>query len=149
MPDILLRLEAEHVAIQRPWASWLDLARSAMQVIEVNRKAAQSKDLPVQEPKPASEEAVAATPVLAQSQNKKKTNVEKAEIKKTVITKKLTKPASKPNTKKSAVTISKKLDKKTSGAKQSLTVKKVVASKKAQSTNPSTNSIAKKIGRKK
>ncbi len=149
MPDVLLRLEAEHVAIHRPWASWIDLARSAIQVIEVNRKAAQSKDLPVQETKPAGNEAVAEKSILAPPQINKKTNAEKAGAKKKPTTKKPTKPVSKPTAKKSVATISKKLDKKTSDTKQPLTVKKVVASKKAQSTNPSTKSVAKKIGRKK
>ena len=120
-----------------------------MQVIEVNRMAAQSKDLPAPESKPITKEAVAVTPILVPPQDKKKKNLEKVGAKRTLTTKKLTKPVSKPTAKKSVATISKKLDKKISDTTQLLLSKRVVMSKKAQSTNPRTKSIAKKIGRKK
>lgn len=151
MPSVLLRLEAEHVAIHRPWASWVDLAKSAMQVIEVNRMAAQSKALPAPESQLISKEAADMAPVPIPPQDNKKTNLEKAVAKKKLATKGVIKPTYKPSAtvKKSVATSSKKLDKKTSDTKQPLTVKKVVSSKKVQGTNPSTKSVAKKIGRKK
>ena len=40
MPDVLLQLEAEHAAIERPWATWVAFAKAATQVIEANRAAA-------------------------------------------------------------------------------------------------------------
>ena len=151
MPDVLLRLESEHVAIYRPWTSWIDLAKSAMQVIEVNRMAAQSKDLPAPESKPITKEAADVTTILVPPQDKKKTNLEKAVAKKTLATKKVIKPDSKlsATAKKSVATNSKKLDKNTSDAKQTLPSKRAAMSKKTQSTNQSTKSVAKKIGRKK
>jgi hypothetical protein len=151
MPSILLRLEAEHVAIHRPWTSWVDLAKSAMQVIEVNRMAAQSKDLPAPESKSATAETAAVTPVRLTVPNTKKINIEKTAIKKTPTTKQGSKSATKLTTaaKKNVAKTRSKLAKKTSRAKQALPIKKVVTSKKAQSTNPSTKSVAKKIGRKK
>ena len=147
MPDVLLRLEAEHVAIHRPWTSWIDLAKSAMQVIEVNRMAAQSKDLPAPESKPITKEAADVTPILVTPQDKKKTNLKKTVVKKILATKKVIKPASKlsATAKKSVATNSMKLAKKTLDPKQPLSSKRVVMSKKAQTAK----STAKKIGRKK
>jgi hypothetical protein len=136
MPDVLLRLQAEHVAIHRPWTSWIDLAKSAMQVIEVNRTAAKPKDLPAQELKSAAIETAAVTPVQLPPSDTKKANLEKTASKKTPITKQGSKLASKPyaTAKKSVATVAKKLDKKISDTKQSLTIKKAVTTKKAQST---------------
>jgi predicted nucleic acid-binding Zn-ribbon protein len=52
MPDVLLRLEAEHLSIHRPWATWIGFARAAMLVIEKSRAAAkQMKVLPAPERK--------------------------------------------------------------------------------------------------
>jgi hypothetical protein len=45
MPDVLLRLEAEHLSIHRPWATWVGFAKAAVQVIEAGRLAGQTKDL--------------------------------------------------------------------------------------------------------
>jgi len=145
MPDILLRLEAEYVAIHRPWTSWVDLAKSAKQVIEVNLMAAQSKDLPALKSKPAVIETAAVTSVQLPPPHTKKMNLEKTVAKKKLNTKKqATKSTSKPSAteKKSLTSISKKLNKKTSDTKQLLTIKKVLTSKKAQSSK----SLAKKVG---
>ncbi len=38
-PEALKRLEAQHVAIHRPWATWVDFAKAAVNVFEVNRRA--------------------------------------------------------------------------------------------------------------
>jgi hypothetical protein len=46
MPDVLLRLEAEHASINRPWATWVGFAKAAVQVIEDSRGATQTKELP-------------------------------------------------------------------------------------------------------
>ena len=46
MPDLLLRLEAEHASIHRPWATWVGFAKAAVQVIEDSRGATQTKELP-------------------------------------------------------------------------------------------------------
>jgi hypothetical protein len=83
MPSILLRLEAQHVAIHRPWASWIDMAKSAMQVIEVNRMAAQSKDLPAPESKSVVIEtaSTAVVPVQLPHPNTKKANLKKTTTK--------------------------------------------------------------------
>ncbi len=147
MPDILLRLEAEHIAIHRPWASWIDLAKSAMQVIEVKRMAAKSKDLPTPEPKPAAIESTAAIPAQLPPQNTKNANLEKTETKKIPTTKQGSKLASKlsATAKKNVATNAKNLDKKTSNAKQSLATKKAITPKKAESTK----SFTIKVGRKK
>jgi hypothetical protein len=146
MPDILLRLEAEHIAIHRPWASWIDLAKSAMQVIEVNRMAAKSKDLPASESKPANMEFTAVKITQLALPDTKKSNLEKAATIKTPTTKQGSNSASKPYavTKKSVATISKKVGKKTSGTKQPLPINKVAISKKAEDTN----SLTKKVSRK-
>jgi hypothetical protein len=97
MPDILLRLEADHIAIHRPWASWIDLAKSAMQVIEVNRMAAKSKDLQTPESKTATIETTAVTPAQLPPQNTKNVNLEKIVTKKIPTTKQGSKLASKPS----------------------------------------------------
>jgi hypothetical protein len=151
MPDIFLRLEAEHVAIHRPWASWVDLAKSAMQVIEVNRMAAQSKDLPASESKSATIETAVVAPVQIPHPNTMKVNLEKTEPKKKPTSKQGSNSAAKLSTaaKKNVSTANSKLAKKTLRAKHPLPIKKAVTSKKAQSTNPSTKSVAKKNGRKK
>jgi hypothetical protein len=151
MPDILLRLEAEHIAIHRPWASWIDLAKSAMQVIEVNRMAAKSKDLPASESKPAAIETTAVMPVQLPHPNTNKANLEKTTTKKTPTTKKGSKSAAKLSTavKKNVATTRSKLVKKSSKAKQVIPIKKAATPKKAQSSNASTKSVAKKMGRKK
>jgi hypothetical protein len=151
MPSILLRLEAEHVAIHRPWASWVDMAKSAMQVIEVNRIAAQSKDLPAPESKSAAIESAAVAPVQLLASNTKKTTLEKTTTKKTPTTKQGSKSAAKLATavKKNVDKTRSKLVKKASKAKQVLPIKKAATPKKAQSSDASTKSVAKKIGRKK
>ncbi len=47
MPEVLLRLEAEHASIHRPWATWVGFAKAAVQVIEASRAAAaQPKEVP-------------------------------------------------------------------------------------------------------
>lgn len=38
-PEALKRLEAQHVAIHRSWATWVDFAKAAVNVFEVNRRA--------------------------------------------------------------------------------------------------------------
>ena len=52
MPDVLLRLEAEHASIHRPWATWVGFAKAAMQVIEAGRVAAQPKEMPAPKAQP-------------------------------------------------------------------------------------------------
>jgi len=41
-PQALQRLQAQHAAIHRPWDTWVDFAKSALGVLEVNRKATQA-----------------------------------------------------------------------------------------------------------
>ena len=52
MPDVLLQLEAEHAAIERPWATWVGFAKATTQVIESSRAAAAKAK---QEPEPSSQ----------------------------------------------------------------------------------------------
>jgi hypothetical protein len=47
MPDLLLRLEAEHASIHRPWSTWAGFAKAAVQVIEDSRGVTQTKELPI------------------------------------------------------------------------------------------------------
>jgi hypothetical protein len=117
-----------------------------MQVIEVNRMAAKSKDLPASESKPAAIETTAVMPVQLPHPNTNKANLEKAATKKISTTKQGTKLAPKPSAtaKKSMTTIAKKLDKKTLDTKQSLLIKKVITSKKAEKTKLLTKKVGKK-----
>ncbi len=63
MPDALMHLESEHVAIHRPWATWVAFARGAVQVIELSRAAAaQIKELPKPDSKTAVEVPVSTAP---------------------------------------------------------------------------------------
>jgi hypothetical protein len=96
-------------------------------------------------------ETAAVSPVQLLAPNTKKTTLEKTTTKKTPTTKQGSKSAAKLSkaVEKNVATTRSKLAKKTSRAKQALPIKKAVTSKKAQSTNPSTKSVAKKIGRKK
>jgi len=125
MPDVLLRLEAEHASIHRPWATWVGFAKAAMQVIEASRAAAaqakelaapQAKALPAPSkvaklPPPAVKKPVAKTkpvvkamPVVKAKPAAKKVVPAKkiAPAKKTVAAKKLVaaKPTAKPAAKK-------------------------------------------------
>ncbi len=59
MPDALMHLESQQVAINRPWATWISFARGAVQVIELSRTAAaQIKELPKPDSKIADETTV-------------------------------------------------------------------------------------------
>jgi hypothetical protein len=88
MPDALMHLESEQVAIHRPWATWVAFARDAVQVIELSRAAAaQIKELPKPDSKTAVEVPVSTapakllTPIIKPAAAKKpisKTNVKKA-----------------------------------------------------------------------
>ena len=54
MPEVLVRLEAEHASIHRPWATWVGFAKAAVQVIEASRAAAaQPKEVPAPKELPA------------------------------------------------------------------------------------------------
>jgi len=59
MPDALKRLEKQKTAIHRPWATWIDFAKAAMQVLESNKAAAK-----LQAPDPAQIEAPAKPKAL-------------------------------------------------------------------------------------
>lgn len=59
MPDALKRLEKQKTAIHRPWATWIDFAKAAMQVLESNKAAAK-----LQAPEPAKIEATATAKAL-------------------------------------------------------------------------------------
>ena len=59
MPDALKRLEKQKTSIHRPWATWIDFATAAMQVLESNKAAAK-----LQAPEPAKIEATTATKAL-------------------------------------------------------------------------------------
>ena len=59
MPDALKRLEKQKIAIHRPWATWIDFATAAMQVLESNKAAAK-----LQATEPAQIEAAAKPKAL-------------------------------------------------------------------------------------
>jgi hypothetical protein len=128
MPDVLLRLEAEHASIHRPWGTWVSFAKAAMQVIEAGRAAAQIKELPAPDAiaanKPAGKTlAASATPAKLPAPSAKSAVTKKAS---------LAKPAAKVTAKGEAKPVAKKVAKVAPAtAKKTAAVKKAVAVKKA------------------
>ena len=129
MPDVLLRLEAEHASIHRPWATWVGFAKAAMQVIEAGRAAAQTKELPGPDAKAANKPAgktlaASATPAKLPAPSAKSAVTKKAS---------LAKSAAKVTAKGKAKPVAKKVAKVAPAtAKKTLAVKKAVAVKKAE-----------------
>jgi hypothetical protein len=68
MPDALMHLESQQVAIHRPWATWVAFARGAVQVIELSRAAAaQIKELPEPDSKTTVETTAPTVPAYLQA----------------------------------------------------------------------------------
>ncbi len=137
MPDVLLRLEAEHASIHRPWATWVGFAKAAMQVIEAGRAAAQTKELPAPDAKAANKPkgktlAASATPAKLPAPSAKSAVTKKASVAKPaakVTAKAKTKPVAKKVAKVAPTTA-----KKTAVVKKAVAVKKVVPVKKPMAT---------------
>jgi hypothetical protein len=120
MPEVLLRLEAEHAAIHRPWATWVGFAKAAVQVIEASRAAAQPKELPAAQPK-----ALPASTGVAKLPAPSKKAATKPTAKKAPVA------AKKASSEKKALAAAKKvlLAKKTSAKKVAAVTKKTVDTK--------------------
>ncbi len=116
MPDVLLQLEAEHAAIERPWATWVGFAKATTQVIESSRAAAAKAK---QEPEPSSQ----PLPVPASPKSPKVLTVAKASGTKNLV------PSKAPPTK--AVAKSTAPEKRVVAAKQTSAPKASAAVKKA------------------
>lgn len=148
MPDVLLRLEAEHATIHRPWATWVSFAKAAVQVIEAGRVAAQPKELPAPKVQPKALQARASSSPAKLPAPAKKTAAKSAAKQKAAPAKK---PAPAKKTPAKPVAVVKKMAskkavptkpaaKKTSLAKPVAVAKKTAVGKKAPSAKkPASN----------
>jgi hypothetical protein len=56
-PEVLKRLEAQHVAIHRPWATWIDFAARSVAVLELQKQAVNKLPAPQELSRDVSEPA--------------------------------------------------------------------------------------------
>ena len=155
MPDALLRLEAEHASINRPWTTWVDFAKAAMLVIEKSRAASkQMKELPapeLQAKDKATESVVSPAKLSAPSKPSapvKKASPAKSSAKTQTAAKKIAKPPviakKKVAIKKTAAVQKVAPVQKPVAARKALPVVKVTAAKAVRGkTSAATNAVAK------
>ena len=142
MPDVLLRLEAEHTVIERPWATWVGFAKAALQLIEANRAASQKPQQPKQlaAPDEAGESpaltppAPAATSVKSFSANKTAKTSNKANLFALTLQAAPKKPAAKKAAPTTAATSKAATAKKTAAGRSAGANKPAAPAKKTTST---------------